>query len=125
MIPLLFILPFFITIVLFYGFSKTNKPTVLATLFGLVHISLVIAMAVYINSYPSTLADLLWIFLVMIDMPISLCFISEGNFSVRTLALFGTLQYFIIGLGLGYLFNKMLKNKDKLTDSGKNWSHLF
>jgi len=115
---LLFILP----AVLFYTFSKSKAPFQLGILFGSIHLFLILLLSVYIYANIKQDGDLVLLFLIAygLDIPVSLLTIPITGIAEKIIgtsfvltnfwvpgivfAIFGTLQYFFIGLGLGKLF---------------------
>lgn len=111
--------------ILFLLFSKNKKPLHLGAILGISHLFLVILLAYAIYRSSDGEACMGWLIFYGVDIPSSFMvdIISKlfnsiwGNNAIRnnyhipfaTFAIFGSLQYFFIGLGIGYLCRKISK----------------
>ena len=130
---LIFLSFFSIATILYFKFSKTKNPIWHGVIFGIIHLIIVIVVSAMI--YPGIGRDaecgMGFIVLYIIDLPIlrALPFLSNaeeiankffGGYSymrahfyipVAICGIFGTLQYFLIGTGIGLLRNKLARKK--------------
>ncbi len=123
------VLLFIVPAILFYIFSKTKSPFKLGLLLGAIHFFLIIALAVFVYASIQRDGESVMLFLIPygLDFPASfitlpLFFVSNKlgidgfmviNFWIPSLvfSIFGSLQYFFIGVILGRLFKKVFRAK--------------
>ena len=121
------ILAFIISTILYFSLSKTKKPYTLGIIYGIIHLSYVLYLTIDIYFALAKDGEAFFGFLpvYLLDMPSSLLtvvfnFLSRNIFGYIGVAecfyipaivfmVFGSLQYFLIGTGVGWIYKKVCK----------------
>ena len=112
----MFLILLVISSMIFFRLSNKKSPFRLGLFFALIHFFVVLASAIFYYSQKSWESSTPLDFLVILDLPSSLLMnlspflplkIDLGTFLIIIFAILGSLQYFLIGLGIGLLYKKV------------------
>jgi hypothetical protein len=124
-----FVLSLIIVTTLFFFLSKTKKPIQLGMLYAIIHLILVCLLACSIYRSTDGEACMGWLIFFFIDMPsaslmwlLGKLYLLIFGYSFMVInyhipfvvsAVFGSLQYFLVGIFVGWAYNKIFRPKVK------------
>ena len=117
--------------VLYLRFSKSKSPIRLGLLLGVVHFFMVVLLGTSISFSKDGESAMGWYYFWLTDCPSSLIYvlsgnlidkISTGNAALRDhyipfaqFAILGSLQYFLIGTAMSWIYNKLRTMRKRIT----------